>query len=54
MIGRAKQMQHMDEAQAECKPDSQTCPITFTDTLEGMLEESSTIEGSQVTISCTK
>jgi len=47
-------MQHMDEAHAECKPDCQTCPITLTDTLERMLGESSTIEGSQVTIGCMK
>jgi len=45
-------MQHMDEAQVECKPDSQACPITLTDTLEGVLGEASTTEGSIVTISC--
>jgi len=51
MVGKAKWVDHVDQTQAECKPDGWVCPITLTDTLEGVLGETSTIKGCRVAIS---
>ncbi len=47
-------MDHVDQAQAEHKPDSQESSVASADTLEGVLGEPTTIENCQVTVSCAK
>ncbi len=44
----------MDQTQAEHKPDSWASPIALTDTLEGVLGESTTIEHGQVAKGCAE